>query len=78
MNLRQRFVARAPIFAGAANLFDNIRRDRRGKSGRQQRKEARLFAIESETARRAPFLSEFRENRAAPKREATWVNVISR
>ena len=70
MNLRQRLFARALIFAGAANLFDNIRRDRRGKGGGQQRKEARLFAIESETARRQPFLSEFRENRAAPKHEA--------
>jgi hypothetical protein len=30
MNLRQRFIARAPIFAGAANLFD-------GTSGKRSR-----------------------------------------
>jgi hypothetical protein len=45
-------------------------RNRRGKRGRQQRKDAHLFAIESETARRAPFLSEFREQSAVPKHEA--------
>jgi hypothetical protein len=78
MDLRQRFFARAPQFPGAANRFDSIRRDRRGKGGGQQRKDARLFAVESETARREPFLSEFREQSAAPKREARWVNVISR
>jgi hypothetical protein len=78
MNLRQRFVARAPIFAGAADLFDNMWRERRGKGGRQQRKEARLFAIESETARRAAFLFEFREQGAAPSTRPAWVNVISR
>jgi hypothetical protein len=38
--------------------------------GRQKRKEARLIAIEGETARREPFLSEFRKESAAPKREA--------
>jgi len=70
MNLRQRLFARALIFAGAANLFDNIRRDRRGKGGGQQRKEARLFAIESETTCRPAFPFEFRENRAASKHEA--------
>jgi hypothetical protein len=37
MNLRQRFVARAPKFAGAANLFDNMWRDRRGKGGERRR-----------------------------------------
>jgi hypothetical protein len=70
MDLRQRLFARALKFTGAANLFDSIRRDRRGKGGGQQRKEARLFAIECETARRPAFLFELRENRAAPKREA--------
>jgi hypothetical protein len=70
MNLRQRFVARALKFAGAADLFDNMRRDRRGKGGRQQRNDARLLAIEGETARGQPFPSEFREQSAAPEREA--------
>ena len=69
MDLRQRLVARAPNFPGAANLFDDASGKRFAIGGGQQRKEARLFAIESETAC-AAFLFEFRENRAAPKREA--------
>ena len=50
-------------------------RSRFAIGGRQQRKDARLFAIESETARRETFLSEIREQSAAPKHEAAWVNV---
>ena len=72
MNLRRRLFVRAPIFAGAANLFDNMGCDRRGKGGGQQRKEARLLANESETARRLTFLFEFREQSAAPKHEARF------
>jgi hypothetical protein len=70
MDLRQRLFARAPKFAGAANLLDNMWCARRGKGGGQQRKEARLFAIESKTARRPAFLFEFREQSAATKHEA--------
>jgi hypothetical protein len=70
MDLRLRFVARAPKFARPADLFDDASGKRFAIGGRQQRKEARLFSIESETARREPFLSEFRENRAAPKHKA--------
>jgi len=70
MDLRQRLVARAPNFPGAANLFDDASGKRFAIGGHQQRKEARLGAIEGETAHRPAFPFEFRENRAAPKREA--------
>ncbi|MGA9215674.1 MAG: hypothetical protein WBZ54_10535, partial [Methylocella sp.] len=61
MNLRQRFFACAPKFPGAANLFDHLSGKRCAIGGRKQRKEARLFAVESKTARRPAFLFEFRE-----------------
>jgi hypothetical protein len=72
MNLRQRLFARAPNFAGAADLFDDTSAKRFAIGGRQQRKEARLGVIEGETPRRPAFPFEFRENRAAPKREARF------
>ena len=51
MNLRQRFVARLPNFAGAANLFDDTSGKRFAIGRRQRRKEARLIAHEGEISR---------------------------
>lgn len=77
-NLRQRFVAGVPNVARAANFFGDTSGKRFAIGSRQQRKEARLFAIESETARRLTFLFKFREQSAAPSTRPAWENVISR
>ncbi|MGH6822487.1 MAG: hypothetical protein ACRECP_09865 [Methylocella sp.] len=69
MDLRQRFFAGAPRFPGATYLFDDAFGNTFAMGGGQKGKDARLVAVEGETARQ-PFLFELREQRAAPKCEA--------
>ena len=76
MDLRQRLFAGAPNFTGAANLFDNMWRDRRGKGGGQQRKKARLMPVDGETARAA--FSNSARIVLRPSTRPAWENVISR
>jgi hypothetical protein len=55
MDLRQRFFARAPKFSGAANLCEGAASNGFAMGGAQKGNDARLTAIESETARRQPL-----------------------